>query len=361
MTQQGAIQATREPKTLSGSIDRWLGNPDVERQIVGALAGYIDAATFRAQCVLAARDPILADCEPASVLSAFLVCAQMGLLPGKHHSHVALIPRKGVCTVMPQWQGLKFLMERQPGIKRVTPKLVHVSDEFEWDEVTGELVHRFDPFASGRTFCHPADGKDGATGLRGGYLKIEYTTGEIGYHFVPAQKVEFARECSQTPDKDKYDKPGVWRLWYAEQAYKTVLRDAWARRVISIETTLEARIADVVALEDRVLENDPQRRSDDAPVPKALEHQPQPSAVDALAETLGVGKAKVPAQQEPRQAPQTAATAPRQSAAEEVAEAGKAFALDGSASSSPVCRVCGSAVPSLDGDSKCYDCAMGAS
>lgn len=252
-------------KSSSSQIETWMNDGKMMERIGSALSGYLEPKTFAAQCVLAAKDKNLADCTPTSLFEAFLVCAQMGLLPGKHHAHVALIPRndrdtgRKMVDVMPQWQGFKFLMERQPGIRRVTPVLVHTSDVFSWDNATGELIHTFDPFSESRVFLHPSDAKDGHTGLRGGYLKIEHEDGEIRYHFVSASKIEAARKCSQTPDLDKWNKPGVWRKWFPEQCVKTVLRDAWARRAVAIDPTLESRLSETAQADDLALGNDPTR------------------------------------------------------------------------------------------------------
>jgi recombinational DNA repair protein RecT len=149
-------------------------------------------------------------------------------------------------------------MERQPGIKRVTPVLVHVLDEFAFDGV--QVAHRFDPFDERRVFAHPSDlPKDEAPGLRGGYLRIEHDDGEVRFHFVAVSKIEAARKCSQTPDLDRQGRGGVWRKWYAEQATKTVLRDAWARRAVAVEPILSERMGEVVQRDDAALGNDPLR------------------------------------------------------------------------------------------------------
>ena len=197
-----------------------------------------------------AADTSLQDCNLDSILSAGLTCARMGLVPGPSR-HVAMIPRSKrvgdnwikVVDPMPQWQGFKFLMEKQDGIKRVTPVLVHVKDQFEF--VDGALHHRFDPLDDEREFLHPSD-NGGKLSLRGAYLKIEHTDGEVRYHFMTAKAIERRRMCSDNPDeitrKDGSKFKGVWRNWYAEQCLKTVLRDAFARRAVSIDPTLEARI-----------------------------------------------------------------------------------------------------------------------
>lgn len=257
--EQNMTLATADTTTIA----TWLDDKNVTAQIAGALAGYVDPATFRAQCALAVNDPNLLKCSLPSLLAAFLKCAQMGLLPGKHHGHVALIPRKNkdndgfTVDVMPQWQGFKFLMEKQEGVKRVTPILVHASDEFTLDN--GAVHHSFDPFNEERQFLHPSDTKDGKTGLRGAFLKIEHDDGEARYHFMSAAAIEKRRMCSQTPDLDNYGKPGVWRKWYGEQCLKTVLRDAWARRAVSIDPLVERVLGEAASVDDAVLGNDPAR------------------------------------------------------------------------------------------------------
>lgn len=244
------------------TIATWLEDKNVTQQIAGALAGYVDPATFRAQCALAVNDPNLFKCSLPSLLAGFLKCAQMGLLPGKHHGHVALIPREGkdgnfAVDVMPQWQGFKFIMERQPGIKRVTPVLVHESDVFSVDD--GVVRHSFDPFDADRQFLHPSDAKDGKTGLRGAYLKIEHDDGEVRYHFMGAAAIEKRRMCSQTPDMDKWGKAGIWRKWYPEQCLKTVARDAWSRRAVSIDPTIAGHLGLAESEDDAAMGNDPAR------------------------------------------------------------------------------------------------------
>lgn len=245
----------------STTIAKWLDDKDVTAQIAGALGGYIDVNAFRSQCALAALDPNLLKCNLQSLLAAFLKCAQMGLIPGKHHNHVALIPRKSgdvyIVDAMPQWQGFKFIMEQQDGIRRVTPILVHFTDNFSF--TNGELVHSYDPFDSEREFKHPSDCKDGKTGLRGAYVKIESRNEPERYHFMSAAAIEKRRMCSQTPDLDRDNRPGVWRKWYAEQCLKTVLRDAWSRRAVSIDPTIAEKIGEAAGTDDVVLGNDPAR------------------------------------------------------------------------------------------------------
>lgn len=270
-------------------IEGWFADENVQARVFEALAGYMDGRAFLSQCILCAKDPGLADCSAATLFDAFLVCAQMGLLPGKHHGHVALIPRGGSVTVMPQWQGFKFLMESQPGIRGVEAVLVHVLDDFAI-RANGDVLHAFDPFDPDRVFLHPADRKPGEpAGLRGGYLKITFDDGRVAYHFTSEARIEKARLCSDVPDLTRKGSKGVWRLWYEAQALKSVYRDAWARRAVPISPTIAARIGDVAERDDFALGNDPGKRSETAG-PAMLAHDPgivaRPRGVDAVRERL---------------------------------------------------------------------------
>ncbi len=247
-----AIEKTA--KTSAGMVLAWMQNDVMQRQLSAALSGYMDVGTFAAQCFIAAQDPKIAACSPMSLFKAFLECAQMGLLPGAHHKHVALVPRGGVVTVTPQWQGYKFLMERQAGIKRVRPPiLVHKVDKFSG--LNGDITHEYNPFDPARVFEHPADAKAAKPsrecGLIGGYLRVEYDDGTIEMHTVTAAKIHKNRECAKTQD--------IWQRWFEEMCMKTVVRDAWAKRIVSIDPQLASRVAKVDAIDNALIGNDPMR------------------------------------------------------------------------------------------------------
>lgn len=271
------VGGEKKPRSAALAVRDWMAQPTMSASLAAALGGYMTVETFAAQCYIAAQDPKLAACSAEGLFRSFLECAQMGLLPGAHHKHVAMVPRNGVITVTPQWQGLKFLMERQPGIERVQPYLVHVTDEFEADRDTVR-VHKFDPFNPARIFEHPDTAKAAKRewGLRGGYAEITFSSGEIRHHFVPAAKIEKNRACAKTQD--------FWLRWPEEMLMKTILRDVFAKRVIPIDPQLEARLGAADAAENKALGNDGAR-------PLAL---PSQSRTAMLAAQLGAANEDVP-------------------------------------------------------------------
>ncbi len=293
-----AQPAEKKPRSAALAVQAWMENPTMSKSLAAALTGYMDVKTFVAQCYIAAQNPDLAACSAESLFKAFLECAQMGLLPGTHHRHVALVPRRGVITVTPQWQGFKFLMEKQPGVKRVKPVLVHTKDEFSIEN--GTMRHVFDPFDDSRRFEHPEDAKAAKreTGLRGGYLEILYDTGEVEYHFVSAEKIERNRRCAETQ--------GIWKKWFEEMSLKTVIRDAWSKRVVPIDPQLADRVGNAEEADNRMLGNDPARAAkalaagDDVPdMSKALtDANPTGRAALGLGsgeKVLGASEVEVPA------------------------------------------------------------------
>lgn len=242
----------KKAKSAALTVRDWMAQPTMSASLAAALGGYMTVETFAAQCYIAAQDPKLAGCSAEGMFRGFLECAQMGLLPGAHHKHVAMVPRNGIITVTPQWQGLVFLLTRQPGVARVKPFLVHVTDEFEADR-DKVIVHKFDPFNPARVFEHPDTAKAAKRewGLRGGYVEITMDTGEVIHHFVPAAKIEKNRACAKTQD--------FWLRWPEEMILKTCLRDVFSKRVIPIDPQLESRISAAAEADDRALGNDPSR------------------------------------------------------------------------------------------------------
>lgn len=236
-------------QTENSSIRSWLERPEVVEGIGSALSGWMAAEEFLAQILIALERPDIKACTAKSRFEAAHTCASLALLPSVQH--VALIPRRNKsghmeCHVMPQWQGYKALMERNPCVQEVTASLVFTSDDFAWQASSGELLHEFDPFDSDRVL------KPDLSNLRGGYLRIDYRDSRLPrYHFVPVAKILKVRSCAETTK--------VWDKWPEEQALKSVYRDAYARRVVPIDPLVNKRLEVLTQAEDKALGNNPNR------------------------------------------------------------------------------------------------------
>ncbi len=208
---------------------------------------------FLAFLVAALTDVNLEKCSAKSKFIAAQKCATLRLVP--QLDHVALIPRwnkKTGCTevnVMPQWQGYKAIMERCPHVREVRPVLIHVRDRYQF--IDGVLTHDYDPFDTERTIKTIKD-------IRGGYLKVFYTDGRpVYYHTVTADYISKCRTCADTT--------AVWDKWFEQQALKTVVRSAFARRVVPLDPLYEGILQDAVRIDDLAMRNDPTRVSVEAP------------------------------------------------------------------------------------------------
>jgi len=86
-------------------------------------------------------NPKLMDCDPQSILASIMLASQLGLEPGVM-GQCFLVPYKGICTLIPGWQGLLDLVNRA-GKATAWTGAVYQGDDFEWQlGDTPKLTHR---------------------------------------------------------------------------------------------------------------------------------------------------------------------------------------------------------------------------
>lgn len=296
--------AETQPKGLRA----WFAQNEVRVGIKNALGGWMDENSFIAQLLISLHDQNLDGCTDQSKFEAAHECAALGMLPSL--GQVALIPRnmrdKGRCvTVMPQWQGFQALMLRNQEVLDVSAELVHINDEYEYDPTRKQLKHKYDPFDEDRQFNSFDD-------IRGGYMVVLWKDEKRPpkFHFVSKETMIKARDCS--PDFQRNGPTAIWNKWFKEQCYKTVYRNAYARRVVPIDPLVAQKMEKIIAAEDKVLENDPNRvgtQDESNVIDGEIVQRSKSSRSDQVAESMGKKKA----------APQAGAEAPP-SAAKEDAE-----------------------------------------
>ena len=74
------------------------------------------------------KNPKLYECEPTSILASVIVAAQLGLEIGVN-GQAYLVPYKGVCQLIPGWQGFVDLISRA-GRASVWTGAVRDGDDF---------------------------------------------------------------------------------------------------------------------------------------------------------------------------------------------------------------------------------------
>lgn len=297
------LAVENKPKGLRA----WLDIPSVKTGIKNALGGWMNEDSFIAQLVISLNDQSLDECSEQSKFEAAHLCAALGMLPSLQQ--VALIPRNSkkhgckICTVMPQWQGFQALMLRNDDVLDVNAELVHINDEYEFDPVTRQLKHKYDPFDDDRAFKSFDD-------IKGGYLVVKWRdkTRPDKFHFVTKKTMTQARDCS--PDYQRNSNNGaIWIKWFMEQCLKTVYRNTYARRVIPIDPLVAQKLEKAVQAEDIALENDPMRIApeDQSPVIETARIEKPASRSQQVAQSM-----ETTSHQEPCETTTTAPPVPGQ-------------------------------------------------
>ncbi|MFM7011871.1 MAG: recombinase RecT, partial [Betaproteobacteria bacterium] len=161
-----------------------------------------------------ARVPKLAECTPASLLNALMLCAQAGLLPDGRNAH--LIPYGSNVQVIFDYKGLVQIAERN-GIQNIRAIAIHENDALEYRMDGANVVFNWTPdFLKDRgeivAFA--------ATCIRDGNTDVEIMT---------KAEVDAIRKRSKSGNS------GTWVTDYAEMGKKTVLRRMSKRWPLSPE------------------------------------------------------------------------------------------------------------------------------
>jgi recombination protein RecT len=118
-------KVAQQPKDFPSMLKAFL--PEIQRALPKHMTGdrmaRIALTEFR-------KNPQLAECDPRSVFAAIIVGSQLGLEPGVM-GQAYLVPYKGVCQLIPGWQGYVDLVSRS-GRASVWTGAVYEGDQFEW-------------------------------------------------------------------------------------------------------------------------------------------------------------------------------------------------------------------------------------
>jgi len=239
---------SNQMQSASGSgLTQWTTQESEITKVHDALCGFMEAKPFiRHMMTEFQRNDEISGCSDLSKWTALCTCAAYGLLPTL--DQVKLVPYGNEIKAVVQWQGFKAIMERHPDILELQPFLVHKTDDLIMHN--GEPLHEYDPFDENRTINGPDD-------IRGGYIKVLFTNGRAPkYHFVPVSLIIKAQNCAKTQK--------VWQSWYNEMALKTLFRNCFNRRAVPIDPMAQQHLQKVLADEDEMLGNDPNRPAQEA-------------------------------------------------------------------------------------------------
>lgn len=187
---------------IVGMVDQMKG------QFGRVLARQIGAERFTRICQTELRTVKgLAECEPASILGAFLKCATLNLEPGVN-GQCWIVPFKGKAQFMPGYQGLLDLAWRSEQISSVSAEVVYEGDFFEYE--LGD-----DPFIRHKP-CGNRDAKD----LLYAYAVLHTTTRGKIRAVLNGMDIALVRQASSAGDR------GPWKTHPASMWKKSALKQA---------------------------------------------------------------------------------------------------------------------------------------
>ena len=130
------VAATPQAKTVRDLIERQ--KPELARALGDAIG--VERFTRIVETELR-RTPKLYECDPASLLGAMMLAAQLGLEPGPL-GHVYLVPFKGRVEFIIGYRGYIDLAFRSGQVKDVSAVIVYAGDHFQYEHgTTPKLRH----------------------------------------------------------------------------------------------------------------------------------------------------------------------------------------------------------------------------
>lgn len=206
----------------SDSVHALLARPDVRDQIKLALPRHMTPERLlRIALTEVRRQPKLADCSQASLLSAVFSCAQLGLEPGGALGHAYLVPYGREVQFILGYRGMIDLARRSGLIDSISAHAVFEGDRFECEYGLAEnLVHVPDWENPNRTDPSKMLFVYSVAKLAGGGSQFE---------------VMSRQEIDAVKRRSKGGNSGPWSSDYVAMALKTVVRRLFKWLPVSIE------------------------------------------------------------------------------------------------------------------------------
>lgn len=272
---------------------------------------------IRLAVIAVQKTPKLGQCDPATLLGAFLGCSALGLEPNTPQQHIHLIPfenrAKGITEVqiVVGYRGLVELGRRSGLIRGMHADVVYPNDEFEYQFGTETFLrHR------------PQDFDGDVSAFTHAYCHVQLTDGQA-FVVMPRSAVLRVRDKSQGYVMAKRfnklaDSP--WTAHLDRMARKTAIRQLFSGGEVPLSLemvgalALDERKVDFAALAeasaDEIKENlsgfasDDEMASEERPEAPRLAHSSE-QAINAIDTTTGEIRepAEAPAQQPAANAP----------------------------------------------------------
>lgn len=238
--------------TTKRDIRALLQSDQVKSQLAMVLPKHLTPERMaRVACTAILKTPKLADCQPESLLSALMLCSQVGLEPDGRNAH--MIPYGTQVQVIFDYKGLISLARRN-GIANIATDVVCENDAFEWNRS-----------ADGLHFKHEINWREPRGQMYAAFViwkDCEQFDGEC----MTRDEIEAIRKRS------KAGSSGPWVTDFNEMAKKTVVRRA------SKKWPLDPEAASAMTADDDVIDVGPPKPVKPLFAPALPEPEPTPEA-----------------------------------------------------------------------------------
>lgn len=236
-------------------------------QIADALPKWMDADRFaRVTMTSIQLTPKLLDCDPVSLISAVMQCAQLGLETDNLLGHAYLVPFKGKVQIIVGYRGIMRLARNSDQVESIEARAVYDDDKFDFQYGDGKA----------RFLHHVPSEAAKSSKLRAAYAIARFKGGGEVWEVILPRDIAKAKRSSQASSRS--DSP--WKLHEEQMWRKTAVRrlepflplDATARRAFAVDEAGERGTVQYLDL--------------DVPADADSEHE---SGLDALASATDGG------------------------------------------------------------------------
>ncbi len=199
-------------------------------QIEMALPKWMDGDRFaRITMTSLQLTPKLLDCDPVSLISAVMQCAQLGLEPDNILGHAYLVPFNKKVQIIVGYRGIMRLARNSDQVEAIEARAVYEDDAFEFRY--GDI--------SARYLRHKPTEQAKVGKLRAAYAIARFKGGGEVWEVILPRDVAKAKAASKSSSRG--DSP--WKLYEEQMWRKTAVRrlepflplDTNARRAFAVD------------------------------------------------------------------------------------------------------------------------------
>lgn len=177
------------------------------------------ALKFESECLFARQQLMknnltlkAAENNVASLKSAILNVAAIGISLNPAMAHAYLVPRNGSVCLDISYRGLVKLATDSGAIRWAKPELVYDDEVIEWVNMASLPIHNLNPFG-GKRAAGTIDG------LVGGYCVAQLADGSYMVDHMSMADIQKVHDTSKAKD-------GPWKSWPLEMIKKTLVKRA---------------------------------------------------------------------------------------------------------------------------------------